>query len=144
MNRSEKAVECFGNGCNCAQAVFASFCEEMGLDKQVGLKIACPFGGGMGHTGGICGTVTGALLAIGLKYGPASPESGDIKMQNYKIAQDFVAKFKERNGSVYCTELVGYDLSDESQLALAKQTGVFKTKCPKYIRDAVEILEEIF
>lgn len=143
MNKSEKAVECFGNGCNCAQAVFTSFCEELGLDKKVGLKIACPFGGGMGHTGEVCGAVTGAMLTIGLKFGSESPESGDIKIQNYKITQDFIARFKERNGSVNCTELINYNLSDELQLDLARQSGVFKTKCPKYVSDAVEILEQM-
>jgi C_GCAxxG_C_C family probable redox protein len=143
VSRSESAVECFNNGCNCAQAVFISFCEELGLDKKFGLKLACPFGGGMGHTGGACGAVTGALLVIGLKYGPESSESGDIKVVNYKIVQDFISRFKGRNGSANCTELIGYDLSDETRLNLARQAGVFKTKCPKYVSDAVEILESI-
>lgn len=142
MNRSEKAAECFGNGCNCAQAVFTAFCEELGLDKKTGLKLACPFGGGLGHTGGVCGAVTGALLVIGLKYGPENPEDGEIKAQNYKIAQNFISEFKSRNGSINCTELISYDLSDESQLDLARQSGVFETTCPKYVRDAVEILEQ--
>lgn len=143
MNRSEKAVACFGNGCNCAQAVFTAFCEELGLEEKLGLKIACPFGGGLGHTGGVCGAVTGALLTIGLKYGPESPEYGDIKVQNYVIVQDFISEFKKHNGSVNCTELISYDLSDKVQLELARQAGVFKTKCPKYVSDAVEILESI-
>lgn len=143
MNRSENAVACFGNGCNCAQAVFSAFCEELGLDKKIGLKLACPFGGGLGHTGGVCGAVTGAMLTIGLKYGPETPENGDLKVRNYKITQDFIAEFIKRNGSVNCTELICYDLSDESQLDLARQSGVFKTKCPKYVSDAVEILESI-
>ena len=143
MNRSEKAVACFGNGCNCAQAVFTAFCEELGLVEKLGLKIACPFGGGLGHTGGVCGAVSGALLTIGLKYGSDSPELGNIKAQNYIIAQDFISEFKKRNGSVNCTELISYDLSDKTQLELARQAGVFKTNCPKYVSDAVEILESI-
>ncbi len=143
MNRSEKAVTCFGNGCNCAQAVFTAFCKEFGLEEKIGLKIACPFGGGLGHTGGVCGAVTGALLVIGLKYGPENSENGDLKIRNYTIAQNFISEFQKRNGSVNCTELISYDLSDESQLDRARQSGVFKTKCPKYVSDAVEILEQM-
>lgn len=143
MNRSEKAVESFNNGCNCAQAVFTAFCGDLGLEEKLGLKIACPFGGGLGHTGGVCGAVTGALLTIGLKYGPESTEDKDSKVLNYIIAHDFISEFKKSNGSVNCTELINYDLSDETQLELARQSGVFNTKCPKYVSDAVEILDTI-
>ena len=143
MNRSEKAVKCFCSGCNCTQAVFTAFCNELGLEEKIGLKIACPFGGGMGHTDGVCGAVSGALLTIGLKYGPENSENEDLKVWNYKIAQDFISEFKKRNGSVNCTELIHFDLSDESQLNLARQSGVFQTTCPKYVSDAVEILESI-
>ena len=120
MNRSEKAVKCFCSGCNCTQAVFTAFCNELGLEEKIGLKIACPFGGGMGHTDGVCGAVSGALLTIGLKYGPENSENEDLKVWNYKIAQDFISEFKKRNGSVNCTELIHFDLSDESHLNLAR------------------------
>jgi len=91
----------------------------------------------------VCGAVSGALLTIGLKYGPENPENEDLKVRNYKIAQEFISAFKKRNGSVNCTELIRFDLSDESQLNLARQSGVFQTTCPKYVSDAVEILESI-
>lgn len=143
MNRSEKTVKCFCSGCNCAQAVFTAFCKELKPEEKTGLKIACPLGGGLGHTDGVCGAVSGALLTIGLKYGPENPENEDLKVRNYKIAQCFISAFKKHNGSVNCTELIRFDLSDESQLNLTKQSGVFQTTCPKYVSNAVEILESI-
>lgn len=62
---------------------------------------------------------------------------------NYLIVKDFVSRFKKLNGSINCKELINCDLSDEDQLTRAKQTGAFKTKCPKYVSDAVKLLEEI-
>jgi C_GCAxxG_C_C family probable redox protein len=143
MDNADFAVDCFKNGNSCAQAVFTTFCEELGLDKKLGLKIACPFGGGMGHTGGVCGAVTGALLVIGLKYGQEDNENKYSKALNYLIVQDFVSRFKKLDGSINCKELINYDLSDENQLNAARRTDVFETMCPKYVNDAVVLLEEI-
>jgi len=39
-----------------------------GLDRETALKVAGAFGAGMARTGGTCGSVTGALMVIGLKY----------------------------------------------------------------------------
>jgi len=143
MQNADDAVDCYNSGCSCAQAVFTTFCEDFGVDKKLGLKIACPFGGGMGHTGEACGAVTGALLVLGLKYGQDDVEDKYSKAMNYLIVQDFVSRFRKVNGSINCKELVNYDLSDENQLNDARQTNVFRTKCPKYVGDAVTLLEEV-
>jgi len=59
------------------------------------------------------------------------------------LVKDFASRFRKLNGSINCKELLKYDLSDEGQLNAARQTDVFTTKCLKYVKDAVEILEEI-
>ena len=68
MNNSKvnDAVACFNNGFNCAQAIFTAYCDELGLDEETALKIACGFGAGMGRLQETCGAVSGAYLAIGL------------------------------------------------------------------------------
>ena len=60
-NHAAIAEEKFGGGYNCAQSVLFSFCEELGLDADTALKIACGFGAGMGRKGEVCGAVSGAL-----------------------------------------------------------------------------------
>ena len=90
MDRAESAIACFMNGCNCSQAVLTAFCEEYGIDKKLAMRIACPFGGGMGHTGQVCGAVSGALLVLGLKYGQDDVEDRQSKERNYLIVKDFV------------------------------------------------------
>jgi C_GCAxxG_C_C family probable redox protein len=143
MDKADNAVVCFNSGFNCAQAVFTAFCEDFGLDKKQALNIACSFGAGMGYIGEACGAVTGAFLVLGLKYGQDNEEDKYSKATNYLLVKDFAARFRKLNGTINCKELLGYDLSDEKQLDAARQTDVFKTKCPKYVRDAVKILEEI-
>jgi C_GCAxxG_C_C family probable redox protein len=143
MKKADCGVECFNGGFNCSQAVFSTFSEELGLDKRVALKIAGSFGGGMGHIGEACGAVTGAFLVLGLKYGQADGEDKASRALNYLLVKEFADRFKKINGSISCKEILGYDLSDEKQLLAARQTDVFEIKCTKYVREAIELLEEI-
>jgi hypothetical protein len=46
--KSEIAVEKFLGGYNCAQSVLYSFCDDLGFEKNIALKLACGFGAGMG------------------------------------------------------------------------------------------------
>ncbi|WP_265101242.1 C-GCAxxG-C-C family protein [Methanobrevibacter ruminantium] len=52
----------------CSQAVLEVFCEEFGLSREQAFKISISFGGGM-RKGEVCGACTGAIMALGLKYG---------------------------------------------------------------------------
>lgn len=143
MNKIDFATESFKSGFSCSQAVFAAFCEDYGLDRKLALKIACSFGGGMAHMAGVCGAVTGAFMVLGLKYGQNEEEDKHSKIVNFLRVKDFADRFRKLNGSISCTELIAYDLSDEKQLIAARQTDVFQTKCAGYVRNAVELLEEI-
>ena len=40
-NHAERAVDLFREGYNCAQAVFAAFCDVTGMDFQTALAPAC-------------------------------------------------------------------------------------------------------
>lgn len=142
-NQIEYASECFKSGFNCSQSVFSAFCDEYGLDRKLALKIGCSFGAGMGYLGEACGAVTGAFLVLGLIFGQNEEGDKHSKVFTYSLVKDFAGRFQKLNGTINCSELLGYDLSDETQLNAARQTDIFTTKCPKCIRDAVGILEEM-
>jgi hypothetical protein len=40
----------------------------MGVSRELALKIAAAFGGGMSSHGEVCGAVSGALMALGLRF----------------------------------------------------------------------------
>ena len=67
--KSDIAAEIFSKGFSCSQAVFASLSSEYGVDSDTAKKIAGAFGGGIASNGELCGAVSGALMAIGLKHG---------------------------------------------------------------------------
>jgi C_GCAxxG_C_C family probable redox protein len=115
----------------------------LGLGRERTLRVAGAFGGGMARMGETCGAVTGAFMVIGLKYGKAKTEDDAARDKTYELAGKFVARFKDRQGSIVCRELLGYDLSNPQEREKVKKKGLFDTLCPPLVRAAAEILEEI-
>jgi len=127
-------------GFNCAQIVFSSFAEDLGLDSDTAKKIAACFGGGMG-SGDTCGAVTGALMTIGLKYGNYLPNTPAPEAKR-KMAE-FKKRFLEEYNSLMCKELLGYDISNPEHMKILMENNTFMNFCVGVIEYAIEILEEI-
>lgn len=139
MKYSEKALENFQSGSNCSQAVALAFASAVGADEKLIQKAMAGFGGGIGRTDQVCGAVSGAVMIIGLKYA-TGPESKEIV---YAKVKEFSEKFKKINKSVSCTELIGCNMSTPEGLEEAKKKETHTKICPKFVKDAAEILEKI-
>jgi len=142
MNKSERAVSCFEEY-NCAQAVLSTYGPQVGLERELALRISGAFGGGIARMGKTCGTVTGALMVIGLQHGNTQAGDDETKERCYSLAREFMAQFKSRNGSITCKELLGCDINIPEEKLLAKEQGLFDTLCLKFVQDAAEIIEQI-
>jgi C_GCAxxG_C_C family probable redox protein len=131
------AQERFDQQFNCSQSVFSAFAPKLGIQDEIALKLASPFGGGTAHQGHVCGAVTGALMVLGLQKGNATPET---KEETYRIAEDYIKRFQELHGSILCRDLTGHDISKPSEMEKARETGVFKKTCPGLVKDAAELV----
>jgi C_GCAxxG_C_C family probable redox protein len=143
MDRIERALNCFEEGFACSQSILSSFCEEFGMDQKIAFKLADPFGAGMRGLSETCGAVTASFMVIGLKYGRTHADDLSAKEEAAEHVQEFVSRFKAKNGTLICKELLGYDISLSEQHAMAEQQGLFTTKCANFVKDAIEILEKI-
>jgi len=143
MNRVERALSCFEEGFSCSQAMLSTYGPELGLDRETALMVATAFGGGMGRMGATCGAVSGAFMVIGLKYGRTRVEDEGTKEKAYSLVREFADRFESRNGSIVCRELLGYDIGTPEERELAREQGLFATLCPRFVRDAAEIIERI-
>lgn len=144
MNTKEKqnqALDLFTGSLNCAQSVMAVFAGELKFEKESLEKLGAAFGGGMGE-GETCGAVTGALMVLGLKYGNSST-SPELKESMKEISGRFKIKFLEKHKSLKCLNLTGYNLKIEKENASADKAGVFQSRCPHFIADAIAIVDEI-
>ncbi len=132
----------FVQGYSCSQAVFSALAERRGIAPEVALRVAAGFGGGLAHCGRTCGCVTGAIMAIGLGQTDISPEGNRAgKEKTYEASRRFLRAFEERNGSTVCLELLGCDISTAEGHAEAVRKGLFRSRCAKLVRDAVELVE---
>lgn len=139
-DKKEQAADIFSRGFNCSQAVLSVFSEELGITKEDALKIASGFGAGV-RQGDICGAVSGAIMALGVKYGHSVEGDSDTKVDMYSRTEDFQNRFTGVNGSLICRELLGFDVTSEKDMETIMKKDLFNTICPKMVKDSVEILE---
>jgi len=142
MNSVDNAVACFKEGFNCSQAILSTYGPGFGLAREAALKLASSFGSGM-RMAQTCGAVTGAFMVIGLKCGHANAADKKLKETTYRLVEQFAEKFRSRNGSVICKELLGCDVCTPDGYNTAIEKGLFRNFCPKMVQDAAEILEEM-
>jgi C_GCAxxG_C_C family probable redox protein len=138
----EKASKRFLEGYNCAQSVLLTMFEYWNGKNVLIPKIATGFGGGIGRRGSVCGALTGGVMAIGTRFGTNVP-SAEKRQQSYKLSQALYRQFELRHGSVFCRELIHYDLSNPEELEKARKTKVFEERCTSYVRTAIEVLLDL-
>ena len=93
-------------GFACGQAVLAAFAERHGVGRDAALRAACGFGGGIARTGGLCGAVSGGIVAVGLAHGRTRLEDGQAVERTSEATRALLAEFRRENGSATCRELL--------------------------------------
>jgi C_GCAxxG_C_C family probable redox protein len=143
--RQQKAVWTFANGYNCAQSVFAVLAPDLGLDKDTAMKMASPFGSGIAYMQDTCGAVTGALMALGLKYGKGENGTTKDKERAYELSKQFIEAFRRTTGgSVCCRQLMdGLDMSTSEGMEEIRKRDLFRQRCSKQVANSVSIAEKI-
>jgi C_GCAxxG_C_C family probable redox protein len=141
-SNADEAVKFFTREGNCAQAVL-NCCGKGLIDHDTALAVAGPFGGGMGSLGKTCGAVTGAIMVIGLKHPRLDIKDDVTRKESIRLVRELIARFEARNGSIACKDLLGCDLSTPEGVEQFKAQDLIHAVCPKAVRDAAEILDEI-
>ena len=141
MNHSERAVELFVEGYNCAQAVAAAFGDLTGLDEKAAARMASCFGGGMGRMREVCGAVSGMLLVAGLLYGYDDPKATTEKRELYAQVQAMAGQFRAELGSIVCRDLLKNPPSDPNPTPRTEQ--FYKDRpCARMVATAARIMDE--
>lgn len=143
ITRKQKAYNLFKAGHNCAQSVVMAFEDILPLDRNQLEGVSLGFGGGFGRTRNLCGAVSAFAIVLGL-YMSHSDDPKVAKANMYKILQEMVAKFKERNGSDNCGELLKEVKNlTAGYLPQERDEEYYKIRpCIKFVLDSVEIIEE--
>ena len=168
ISKIEIAVEKLFNGFNCAQSIFYSFCDDLNIERELALKLACGFGAGMGlpnvrraadefdirsqvgsgtTVGGkeeVCGAVSGGILVISAKYGKTRKDDKSSTETTYGKTRELMDRFAQMNGSYICRDIIdGCDLTTDAGQKFFKENDLLKKKCSVCVKTVVEILEDI-
>jgi C_GCAxxG_C_C family probable redox protein len=136
------ALERFRAGFHCSQSVLAAYADEERLSEDSALRMGAALAGGS-TVGGECGAVAASYLVLGLRYGRTVPVFGDVEKEKelFDRIRHLGAEFRKRHGAITCRELLGVDVFTPEGLAEGRRQGLFAERCPRYIRDAITILE---
>jgi C_GCAxxG_C_C family probable redox protein len=111
----QRAVDNFKSGLNCAESVFMAILAES--DTDLPPEVMClvtGFGSGGGLFGGTCGSLNGAIAALGLVYGRRQPPSGSPEEKKaqlygnpgtYRIFNRLSNVFQEQFGTTLCRDI---------------------------------------
>jgi C_GCAxxG_C_C family probable redox protein len=137
------AVSRFAGGFHCSQSVLVAYAGA-GLSETAALRMGAALAGGS-TVGGECGAVAAGYLVLGLRHGGTVPVFGDVERERelFDRIRSFVAEFRKRHGAITCRDLLGVDVFTPEGLAEGRRRGLFRERCPRYLRDAITILESL-
>lgn len=78
---------------NCCQSVLVAYAQDMGLTEEQAYGLGANFGSGM-RCGSVCGTLTGALMVLGMRGGDEAQSAALLR------------KFREDHGEINCAALL--------------------------------------
>ena len=114
--------------------------EHKQIKSEILPRVASGFCSGMARTGGMCGAVSGGVMAIGLSLGRSVPS--DAIDPSYQAVREFMARFSSRFEALNCLELTGVHLGTPEGQAEFKEKGQIK-QCTEYVQEATRMVMEI-
>lgn len=132
----DRAEELFQTGLCCAESVLLAVAESRGIKSEWIPKIATGFCGGIARTGNVCGALAGAIMAISLVTGRATP--ADPRDENHRRIRQLIREFEARYGAVQCRDLIGCRLDTaEGQRQFIENN--LRARCAEFTREAARM-----
>ena len=98
----------------------------------------------MGRLREVCGTVSGALLVLGILRGYDDPKDPAAKPGHYKLVQEYARRFKEKNGTIVCRELLKDVPVTPGEVPEPRTEEFYKRRpCLRLAKEAAAILDEL-
>lgn len=136
----------FLEGSNCPQSVVRAFDDVLvdhGIAPTMAMRLASPFGGGMGRMREVCGAVSGMLMVLGLVEGYDDPSDDEAKAVLYEHVQELAGAFREEHGTILCRELLGLAEGPDKPIPEKRSAAYYHDRpCAEFCASAARILGE--
>ena len=125
------------NTYGCAETAFVTLKGLYGLDDPADASAAMALNGGLAYSGGPCGAITGAALAVGMLAERRIPEHNRAKLVTRELVQQTMESFEEAHGATDCRKLIGYDLRAPGEHDAFIESGLWREACMDQIETVV-------
>ncbi len=124
----------------CAETAFVVLKEAFGLPEPEDSGPAMALNGGVAYSGGTCGAVTGAALALGILARRRIADHAEAKRAARRLTAATLAHFEAAFGASDCRTLTGFDLRTEAGHRAFIQHGAWRDGCRRQIELVVRDL----
>jgi C_GCAxxG_C_C family probable redox protein len=133
---AQRSGELFEQGLCCAESVLQAVAESRDIHSDLIPRIATGLCAGISRTGGICGAISGGVLAISMVTGRSSASAS--REENHRLVRAFLNECEAKFGSTNCEQLIGCRLDTPEGQQFFKEHNLRK-KCADFSREAARI-----
>jgi C_GCAxxG_C_C family probable redox protein len=139
----ERARELFLDDANvygCAETVFIVLKEAYGLPDSDDSSAAMALNGGLAYSGGPCGAISGAALAVGQLAARRVADHREAKSVARRLTAQLMGGFEAEFGATDCRGLIDVDLNTADGHRTFIESELWRDRCMKQIEFVVEQL----
>lgn len=125
------------NSYGCAEAALVALQELYGFEDAEDSSAAMALNGGVGYSGGVCGAISGAAMAVGRLAAERIDDHREAKTTARKIVMKVMDEFRDQFGSHNCRDLIDYEISIPSQHDAFIESGDWHDTCMKQVEFSV-------
>jgi len=96
--------------------------------------------GGVAYSGGVCGAISGAALAVGQLAGRRIADHNEAKTKARELMMELMDAFEVEFGSTSCRGLLGLDLRKPGEHDRFIESGIWQTNCMRQIEFSIKHL----
>jgi C_GCAxxG_C_C family probable redox protein len=121
----------------CAETAYMVLKAAYGLDDPMDPAAAVALNGGVAYSGGLCGAITGAALAVGMLAERRIDDHAEAKRVARLLVAATLDAFRAEYGAVDCRTLIGCDLRVPGGHDDFLASGVWRDGCMRQIEFVV-------
>ncbi len=127
----------------CAESTLVALQELYDLPNATDSSVATALNGGVAYSGGICGAISGAAMAIGRLAAERISDHREAKRSARLLIQTLMADFESEFGGRNCSQLIDFEISLPTEHDAFIASGVWRDVCMKQIEFSVTRLSAL-
>jgi C_GCAxxG_C_C family probable redox protein len=124
----------------CAESALVALQTIFDLPNAADSSAAMAFNGGIAYSGGMCGAITGAAMALGKLAEARIDDHQEAKGTARRLTQELVQAFEAEFNSSSCRSLIDYEISIPAEHDAFIASNVWRTTCMRQIEFSIELL----